>query len=168
SNFTEGILIDYRHFDARDIVPLYEFGFELNYTMFDLVSDLVVELLTPGAPNLPTAQQSINSTNELYTPPTNATVRVSNSGDRDGTTAVQLYIPPRPELLSVPSGATLVFFKGPVGSRGSSGFTFELSQRNISYWGTSPQMWRIPAGQLQFQAGFSSRNLPRSAELAIL
>lgn len=32
ANFTEGTLIDYRYFDAKNITPKYEFGFGLSYT----------------------------------------------------------------------------------------------------------------------------------------
>jgi beta-glucosidase len=32
TNFTEGDLIDYRYFDAKNITPLYEFGYGLSYT----------------------------------------------------------------------------------------------------------------------------------------
>ncbi|KAI9752356.1 MAG: hypothetical protein M4579_005664, partial [Chaenotheca gracillima] len=37
-NFTEGLYIDYRHFDKHDISPRYEFGFGLTYTTFNLSS----------------------------------------------------------------------------------------------------------------------------------
>jgi beta-glucosidase len=37
-NFTEGSLIDYRHFDFYDITPKYEFGFGLSYTTWTLSS----------------------------------------------------------------------------------------------------------------------------------
>ena len=35
-NFTEGLYIDYRHFDKNDILPRYEFGYGLSYTTFSL------------------------------------------------------------------------------------------------------------------------------------
>ncbi|CAO2651219.1 Nn.00g095160.m01.CDS01 [Neocucurbitaria sp. VM-36] len=37
-NFSEGLYIDYRHFDKQDITPRYEFGYGLSYTQFKLSS----------------------------------------------------------------------------------------------------------------------------------
>jgi beta-glucosidase len=37
-NFSEGLYIDYRHFDKQDIAPRYEFGYGLSYTTFELSS----------------------------------------------------------------------------------------------------------------------------------
>ena len=45
-NFTEGLYIDYRHFDKHAITPRYEFGFGLSYTSFD-ISDLRLTTLKP-------------------------------------------------------------------------------------------------------------------------
>jgi len=46
SSFSEGIFIDYRNFEAKNITPRYEFGFGLTFTTFAF-SNLEIELL-PG------------------------------------------------------------------------------------------------------------------------
>lgn len=47
-NFNEGVFIDYRHFDAQNITPSYEFGFGLSYTTFEY-SNLTITKEDPGA-----------------------------------------------------------------------------------------------------------------------
>lgn len=53
SDFQEGIFIDYRGFDRRNITPIYEFGFGLSYTTFVYthltVTKLTAEKYTPAS-----------------------------------------------------------------------------------------------------------------------
>ena len=55
-SFTEGLYIDYRHFDKNNITPRYEFGYGLSYTTFSF-SNLI---LTPTKPksSLPSPRPS--------------------------------------------------------------------------------------------------------------
>jgi beta-glucosidase len=55
-NFSEGLYIDYRHFDKQDITPRYEFGYGLSYTSFKLSSLLIRS--KHGKSPLPSARPS--------------------------------------------------------------------------------------------------------------
>ena len=55
-NFSEGLYIDYRHFDKYGIDPRYEFGFGLSYTSFEYSNLVVTEVLPKSA--LPAARPS--------------------------------------------------------------------------------------------------------------
>ncbi|KAF2009164.1 glycoside hydrolase family 3 protein [Aaosphaeria arxii CBS 175.79] len=55
-NFNEGVFIDYRIFDKKNITPTYEFGFGLSYTTFEY-SDLNIQKI-PAGPYTPTAGQT--------------------------------------------------------------------------------------------------------------
>ena len=47
-NYTDGVFIDYRHFDKYNIEPSYEFGYGMSYTTYEY-SNLVIENNNPGA-----------------------------------------------------------------------------------------------------------------------
>jgi len=77
NDFNEGLLIDYRGFDAHDITPLYEFGFGLSYTTFS-ISDLVITPVSASAYAPTTGQTeaaptygSINTDPSAYLFPSN-------------------------------------------------------------------------------------------------
>lgn len=86
-NFKEGNFIDYRHFDANNIEPSYEFGFGLSYTTF-AYSNLKIEKLNPG-PYEPT-------TGKTKAAPTFGTIDLDQSKAEfpPGFHAVPLYIYP--------------------------------------------------------------------------
>lgn len=56
-NFEEGVFIDYRAFDQKNVTPVYEFGFGLSYTTFSY-SNIAVQKRNAGA-YTPTTGQTI-------------------------------------------------------------------------------------------------------------
>jgi beta-glucosidase len=78
-NFQEGVFIDYRGFDHRNVTPVYEFGFGLSYTTFNY-SGLTVEKLdvadykpTSGNSGPAPTYGTINKDTSAHTFPENIT-----------------------------------------------------------------------------------------------
>ncbi|KAI2465967.1 glycoside hydrolase family 3 protein [Annulohypoxylon bovei var. microspora] len=162
SNYDEGQLIDYRHFDAADIEPLYEFGFGLSYTSFDMSDTLKVD----GTTTLSAlADESLGiepgGLVDLWTIVAKATVEVTNTGDRAGSTVPQLYVSFPQD--TTPDGTPVKVLRGFSKMSLDAGETttvqFELTRRDLSFWNVSTKEWVIPAGDFSFMAGFSSRDL---------
>lgn len=175
-NFTEGQFIDYRHFDAKNITPLYEFGYGLSYTTFALENGLSVSRTSRGAisPFPPTINNNNNTSAggnpALWTQLLNATTTVGNTGSIAGSTVVQLYVSLPQD--AVPSGTPVRVLRGfekiylEPGARQT--VSFPLTRRDVSSWDVESQNWRIPEGNISVHVGFSSRDLPYHTAVRVL
>lgn len=156
SDFTEGLLIDYRAFDANNIKPRYEFGYGLSYTTFDY-TDLIIDnqhLSQDSYPPNATTQQGGNP--HLWDEMVTISVTITNTGSLDGDEVAQLYlgIPHRPvrQLRG--------FEKVRIHAGESAQVAFRLNRRDLSVWDVSRQQWRLQKGEYAVHVGRSSRDLP--------
>ncbi|KAF2011308.1 glycoside hydrolase family 3 protein [Aaosphaeria arxii CBS 175.79] len=173
ANFVEGQLIDYRHFDSAGIDPLYDFGFGLSYTTFEVEGELGVESVSGGG-NLTARTTPMNTAvpggnPELWETILLAKTQVKNTGKRAGSAVPQLYVSfPGSE---VPSGTPLQVLRGfdkvDLEPGESKVVSFNLQRRDLSYWNVDLQDWVLPAGAFEFKVGFSSRNTAVSASKAL-
>lgn len=163
SDFTEGLFIDYRHFDENDITPLFEFGYGLSYTTFEITSPLSITTLSKSITALPDPSRTIEpgGNPDLWASLLSAKTTVSNTGPVVGSAVIQLYISfPRN---TVPEGTPVKVLRGfekvrlKVGEKKS--VTFDLTRRDVSFWDTVAQDWRLPEGEFEISIGFSSRDL---------
>ncbi len=150
NDYLEGVFLGYRWFDAKQIEPLFPFGYGLSYTTFDIS-------------NLKLSAPEIHAGDSL-----NATIEVKNTGSREGAEVVQLYvsdpsatIPRPPQELK---GFERVFLKP--GETRSVEFT--LHPRDFSYWDEKSKTWKIDPGHFIIRVGNSSRDLKNQAPLNIL
>ncbi|CAG8956585.1 hypothetical protein HYFRA_00003974 [Hymenoscyphus fraxineus] len=169
SYFEEKLEIDYRHFDAKNISVLYEFGFGLSYTTFE-VADLKISKLADAIPASAPAQTAIPGGNpalweSLYT----VTVNLKNTGSVAGAEVPQLYISmPGSAPPGTPPKQLRGFEKVKLEAGESQTVSFNLMRRDLSYWDIFSQDWIIPTGEIGLSVGFSSRNLKLSDAITVV
>ena len=136
-NYTEGVLVGYRWYDAKDQEPLFPFGFGLSYTTFHY-SDLQVE----------------QKGREQVT----VKVRVANSGRREGAEVVQLYLG-SPAAAGEPPKQLKGFEKILLKPGESKVVTLQLDKNNLAAWDSESHGWRVYPGTYSVMVGGSSRDI---------
>lgn len=159
ADFVEGNDIDYKDFDAKNASVAYEFGFGLSYTTFSLSSlqtSIVVSNVSrtpnPAAPILPGGNV------EIWTTLASVSVTLTNTGSIAGATVPQLYLS-FPVEADAPVKSLRGFEKVSLNANASGNVQFPLTRRDLSYWDTGAQTWRLPSGDIGLWVGFSSRDL---------
>ncbi|KAI9258827.1 glycoside hydrolase superfamily [Phascolomyces articulosus] len=143
--YTERLLVGYKHFDAKGIDPLFEFGYGLSYTTFDYTHIKV---------------HHANNTS------TKVSVQIKNSGDRDGAEIVQAYIS-YPEAAYEPPKLLRGFEKVFLKKGQSNQVTFQLGKQELSIWDVPSQQWVVPKGLFRIHIGASSRDIRQRASFHI-
>lgn len=159
SNFFEGVFVDYRHFDAKNITPRYEFGFGLGYTTFSYGNLSIEKVADANTDEYPTGETREGGQVDLWDILVRVKTEVSNTGGRDGAEVAQLYVGIPDE--GAPVRQLRGFDKVFVGAKGQKTVEFELMRRDLSVWDTVRQRWRLmKGGKYVLEVGGSSRDLP--------
>ncbi|RKK66573.1 putative beta-glucosidase M [Fusarium oxysporum] len=165
ANFTEGVYIDYRRFDAFNITPRYEFGFGLSYTTFEY-SGLHLTLTSEGAnaPVLPPpAPVTEGGQESLWDVIALVSVHVRNTGAVVASAVPQLYVGiPNAPVKQLRGFEKVLLQPGEVEK-----VTFSLTRRDLSTWDVSQQNWALRKGGYKFYVGASSRDLPLMHKLVL-
>ncbi|KAK6067280.1 cel3e secreted beta-glucosidase [Seiridium cupressi] len=164
SNFTEGVFIDYRHFDAQNITPRYEFGFGLSYTTFDY-SNLEVSKTDAAVQAYPTGAVVEGGETDLWDVIANVTLNVANTGSLDGKEVVQLYVGVPGE--DAPVRQLRGFEKSTIPTGETATVQLSLTRKDLSIWDVITQKWMLREGCYNIFVGSSSRDLPLSGTLRI-
>jgi len=171
TDFTEGQLIDYKHFDANGIDPLFEFGFGLSYTDFELDNTLDIKI-QPDLQASPdrTIGKIPGGWKDLWTEVATTSVKVKNVGKASGSAVPQLYLS-FPQN-TTPSGTPLRVLRGFdktfLQPGATASIVFPLTRRDVSFWDVLQQDWIIPKGNFTFSVGFSSRDLILEGKSCVL
>lgn len=154
-SFTEGLYIDYRHFDKSNIAPRYEFGFGLSYTTFSY-SGLTISSLSTSTGSTATAP---GGTANLYDVVATVTATITNNGTVTGAEVAQLYIGMPSSAPASPPRQLRGFAKLGLTAGTSGTASFPLRRKDLSYWDASGQKWVLPSGGWTVGVGASSRDI---------
>ncbi|KAH8999621.1 beta-glucosidase [Lactarius hatsudake] len=172
--YSEGLFIDYRHFDAAKILPRYEFGYGLSYTTW-AYSDLSLIAVT-GQPDQDGSQeanwaaskpypQAVGSSTALWLhrPLLNVTFNVKNTGGVAGTEIPQVYVQ-FPANSGEPPSVLRGFTDVALQPGQTQTVTISLSRYDLSIWDVPSQSWMRAAGSYTINVGASSRDFKLSAQ----
>lgn len=164
SNFSEGLYIDYRHFDKYNTTPRFEFGFGLSYSTFSY-SDLVVSAVSNKTAEYPTVEASIPQGGhaELWDVLYNVTVSIANSGNVSSAEVPQLYV----EVPDAPKNQLRGFDRVKLEVGETKQVTFPLTRRDLSIWDVVAQEWKLQKGTYPIRVGASSRDVKLTGEIEI-
>jgi beta-glucosidase len=137
--YSEGVLVGYRWYDATGQEPLFAFGHGLSYTTFDY-SDIKIS----GSGDTRTVQ-----------------VRVRNTGKRSGSEVVQLYVG-MPDEAAEPPKQLKGFEKIALAPGESRTVSLPLPDASISVYDEATRAWRIFPGDYSVMVGASSRDIRQS------
>src|SRR3984885_8398034 len=144
SIYSEGLLVGCRWYDAKDITPLFPFGYGLSYTTFRY-SGIAVTRTSSGA---------------------SVTFTVTNTGDRAGADVPQVYVGDPPAVGEPPK--QLKGFQRVYLSPGQSEkVTIPLDPMSFAYWNTQNNQWEVSAGTYQVMVGDSSSAIDGQGSVAL-
>ena len=145
--YEEGIFVGYRHYDRVGMTPLYPFGFGLGYTSFAL-SDLIVD------------DSAFEGDGKVV-----VSLTVANTGDRPGSTVVQLYVSDEKSSEPRPAKELKAFEKVHLQPGEARSITLLLDARAFAWYREAAQHWLVEAGSFTISLGQSASDLPLSASL---
>jgi beta-glucosidase len=138
TEYTDDILVGYRHFDAKKIEPLFPFGFGLSYTTFEYSN---LRLDQPEGK------------------PLSATFTVRNSGTRAGAEVAQVYVAGPRSGMPRPPKELKGFAKVYLAPGEERSVTVPLDRRAFALFDPAKNDWVVAPGEYQVQVGSSSRHI---------
>ena len=144
--YSEGVDVGYRYYDANHLTPLFPFGFGLSYTSFAF-SDLTVGTLPAGGAATVTA-------------------KVTNTGSRAGADIAQLYVT-QPAASGEPPKQLQGFARVSLQPGASQTVSFPLTQQNLQYYNATTNALAVSTGSYGVSVGDSDANLPLTGTLAV-
>lgn len=142
-NYSEGLKMGYRWYDAQNITPLFPFGHGLSYTSFSYTG-------------ISTRSNSDGSVTVGFT--------LKNTGARAGAEVAQVYAG-LPAEAGEPPKRLVAWEKVQLAAGESKAVSITVKPERLSIWNATTHRWQTPSGSYSFVVGGSSRDSAQSAVL---
>jgi len=139
-DYSEGLKVGYKWFEAQDITPLFGFGHGLSYTTF--------------------AYSGLRAT------PRDVTFAIKNTGKRAGAEIAQVYVG-LPAGTQEPPKRLVAWSKVQLAPGESKSLTLKLEPQFLSIFDVAQNDWKLVPGQYRVFVGGSSRETPLTAAIQI-
>ncbi|MFD9307300.1 beta-glucosidase [Streptomyces sp. NPDC060048] len=149
--YSEGVHVGHRWYDAQRVAPLFPFGHGLSYTTWEY------EKLTvrPGGAHGRSGGLRVEFT-------------VRNTGRRKGTEVAQVYVGRSPDLkLDQPVRALAGYRRLTLAPGQAQRVVLDIDARTLSSWDPERDAWVLGTGRREVFAGRSSRELPLRAKAVV-
>jgi beta-glucosidase len=142
-NYTEGLEVGYKWYDAAHKEPLFSFGFGLSYTTFAY------------------SRLHVASGTAL-----SVTFHITNTGDRAGADVAEIYLD-LPKAAGEPPRRLIGWQKVQLQPGETRLVSIVVPLRMLATFNIRKHAWEIPPGEYQVYAGDSLRELPLQSEFHI-
>jgi beta-glucosidase len=151
--YSEGIDVGYRYYDANNETPLFPFGYGLSYTNFRFSDlDVTPRAVLNGSSNPGSTSCGCNGQSS---PLVTVSATVTNTGRVAGSDVAQLYLSD-PAAAGEPPRQLKGFQKVTLQPGQSTTVHFTLAGHDLSYWNDTADGWVVPDGQFGVYVGDSS------------
>lgn len=147
--YKEDILVGYRWYDTKNIIPQFYFGYGQSYTTFELshpVSD---------------------DKSYLKTSTINMNVEVKNTGKVAGAEVVQLYITQKNAPVLRPAKELKGFKKVYLKPGEKKTITIPVKVKDIGYWDEKTSNWKVDAGEYDLSLATSAGDIKFTGPITI-
>jgi Beta-glucosidase-related glycosidases len=148
-NYEEDILVGYRWFDTKKIVPQFAFGSGLSYTAFE-ISDLNTDKVVYGK------EDQIR-----------VKFNVKNTGVRSGAEVVQLYVSDPVCSVMRPAKELKAFEKVFLQPGESKTVDWNVKVADLAFYDEAKKGWNVEAGDFILQLGNASDNIVQKLKITV-
>ncbi|BBE18649.1 beta-glucosidase [Aquipluma nitroreducens] len=147
--YKEDILVGYRWFDTKNIVPQFPFGYGLSYTTFQI------------------GKASVDKTKYAKNDVVKLSVTLTNSGKLDGAEVIQAYIQDKVSSVPRPTKELKGFSKVDLKAGESKVVTLELPVSEWGFYDETSKQFKVEHGQFVINLGTSSRDIKQQIPVTV-